>query len=116
MNITRWVIGGLSAYAVGAGAAIIFGGAYGGRYGSNFHQMMHHYGKYSGRIGHVRCVDVANKRYVKVFGLVCEQCGYVSVNRILDDDFLVEDEICGRDTGGFCWTSLEKRAEGSQRT
>ncbi len=117
-RVLDFAIYGAAAYGIGAGLAHLFSGAYGGRYGSNFHRLVHKYGNWTGRIGHVRCVDIANKRHVKVFGLVCSQCGFVDVNRVMGDDELVQDEIFDRDTGSFCWTILDwtpKRAEGASK-
>jgi len=76
------------------------------QYGSYWHAFQHKFGQIQGRIGHVQCVDYSGEepRLIKTFGLVCESCGYVNVNRILSEDDLVQNEICGRSTMGFTWT------------
>ncbi len=87
----KWVAFDAAAYGAGACAGFIFGGANGGRYGSNYHRFIHYYGSgWGGQIAHVRCVDTTNDRHVKVHGLVCKQCGFVSVNRVLSDMDIVE--------------------------
>lgn len=104
----------VSGFVAGTAPAHLFSAAHqppGTRYGSRWHAFQHWAGWTQGRIGHVRCnnlCDASDKirgSYpMNVFGLVCEQCGYVNVNRVLADDDLVQDEICGRPTSGFTWT------------
>jgi len=76
------------------------------RYGSKWHEWQHKYGLFGytyGQIAYVRAV-IPMVGHVNVFGLVCKQCGYVSVARVLEEDEGVEDEVFGRSTGGYTWT------------
>lgn len=101
----------VSGFVAGTALAHLFSAAHqppGTRYGSRWHAFQHWAGWTHGRIGHVRCVNMSDAvqgpHHIKAFGLVCEQCGYVNVNRVLADDDLVQDEIGGRSTTGFTWT------------
>jgi len=110
MKVGLLCVGG---FAAGCGLGWLFsarGQTPGTRYGSKWHEFQHWRGNTYGRIGHVRCVvmstnDAEAPCHAKVFGLVCETCGYVNVNRVLSSDELVQDEICGRSTTGFTWTN-----------
>ncbi len=87
------------------------------RYGSGWHKKRHEKGwslpklisgSTYGRMAHVRAVVPAEGQYVKVFGHVCDTCGYVSVSRTLDPGHIVEDEVFGRSTYGYTWTTVDQ--------
>lgn len=108
----------LGAYALGASMALVFtqgNQPKGTRYGSRYHAWVHKWGYWGGRIGHVRAVCMGDETHepchVKVFGLVCDQCGFVNVNSQLSEDRTVEEEICGCSTHGFNWTTRENLSQ-----
>lgn len=87
------------------------------RYGSRWHRMQHTApwsiprfisGGTSGRVAHVRVQIPDTDQTGKVFGHVCDTCGYVNVNSTLSVDALVEEYVCGRHADGFAWTTLDK--------
>lgn len=101
-------------FITGALLAHVFSGASqpsGTRYGSQWHAFQHYMGWWSGHIGHVRAINYGDhdREHVKVFGLVCETCGFVNVKRVLNNngmDDIVQDEIGNRSTTGFTWTKI----------
>jgi hypothetical protein len=87
------------------------------RFGSKWHQDRHMHqtpsiakvvsGGTSGQVAHVRAV-IPEVGHVKVFGHVCDTCGYVNVNSTMDLDSKVETEIFDRPTFGYTWTTLDQ--------
>jgi len=84
---------------------------------------LHHtlFNSWEGRIGHVSALitDSADGEptHAHVFGLVCDQCGFVNANSIIPNDrqHYEENEICGRETLGFTWTTTENYLEAKNR-
>jgi hypothetical protein len=81
------------------------------RYGSLWHRIQHWRRNWSGRVEYVRAAVLNSDDqtaatapcYTNVFGLVCEECGYVNVAQVLGPDARVESEVCGRTAAGFAW-------------
>lgn len=82
------------------------------QYGSYRHAFTHRvrHGGWGGQISHVkaRLISDGEDKLVGVHGLVCNECGFVSVNRVLNDGDNTEDSIFGRHPGQFCWTTPDE--------
>jgi hypothetical protein len=86
------------------------------RYGSGWHKKQHEKGwnlpkiisgSPRGYMAHVRAV-IPEKGHVKVFGHVCNTCGYVDVIRTMDSNQDVEKEVYGGSTIGYTWTTANQ--------
>ena len=123
-NFPKAALFGTGAFALGSGLAFLFS-AYqqpkNKKYGSYWHSLQHTlFNSWGGRIGHVSAVitdSTEGPTHAHVFGLVCDECGFVNANSVISSDRYIyeQDEICGRETLGFTWTTTENYLEAKNR-
>jgi hypothetical protein len=124
-NLPKALLYGLGAFSTGSGLAFLFSSAQqpkNRKYGSYWHSLKHTlFNNWGGQIGHISAVitDSTNGEptHAHFFGLVCEECGFVNANSVISSDrrLRTDNEICGRETLGFTWTTNENYLEAKNR-